>query len=39
MINEYKTRSRVFIGVLGALSSLLMAFEFPLPFADRKSVV
>ena len=33
MINEYKTRSRVFIGVLGALSSLLMAFEFPLPFA------
>ena len=32
MINEYKTRSRVFIGVLGALSSLLMAFEFPLTF-------
>ena len=26
-------RAMVFIAVLGALSSLLMAFEFPLPFA------
>ena len=27
------TRAVVFIGLLGALSFLLMSFEFPLPFA------
>lgn len=33
MNRTLSSRALVFIAVLGALSSLLMAFEFPLPFA------